>query len=95
MTDDQWRRALEFAESRLGCGYDWRNIFRFVTRIPGRENRRWFCSELVHEAIASSFGRLLIKRSCEVDPGDLPASPLVRRDHEVEELMHDFYHPDD
>lgn len=95
MSESQWRQAIAFAESRLGCGYDWRNVLRFVTRIPGRENRRWFCSELVHEAVASSFGRLLIKKSCEVDPGDLPASPLLRRDEALELAMHEFYSNDD
>jgi uncharacterized protein YycO len=47
----QWQEAVDFATARIGQGYDWRNVFRFLTRIPGRENQRWFCSELVFKAI--------------------------------------------
>lgn len=79
MTARQWQGAIQFAESQLGCGYDWRNVLRFVSRLPGRENLRWFCSELVHESIARTYRSLLQKPSCYVDPGDLATSPLVTK----------------
>jgi uncharacterized protein YycO len=80
MTYKQWLGALEFCRMQEGQGYDWRNVIRFLTRVPARENKRWFCSELVHEAISKTYRSLLNKPSDHVDPGDIPASPLVLRD---------------
>lgn len=84
MTAKQWQGSIQWAEAQLGSGYDWRNVLRFVSRLPGRDNQRWFCSELVHEAIAKTYRSLLQKPSCYVDPGELATSPLVARDEAFE-----------
>jgi hypothetical protein len=78
----------------LGKGYDWRNVFRFVSRVPARENDRWFCSELVFRAIEKTFRRILNMEAHYVNPGHLPASPLARRDEEFEMEMLSFLSAD-
>jgi hypothetical protein len=86
----QWQEALDFATARIGQGYDWRNVFRFLTRIPGRENQRWFCSELVFKAIEVAYRRLLNMSAEYVDPGRLAQSTLLRRDEAYELRMLQF-----
>lgn len=87
MTAAQWVAAVQFAESQVGKGYDWRNVFRFVDRVPARENDRWFCSELVFAAVAKAFRRLLQMQAEYVSPGHLPTSPLTVRDEVFERMM--------
>lgn len=84
MTAGMWDAACAFAQSQMGCGYDWRNVLRFVTRIPGRENGRWFCSELVFKALEKSYLRVLQMSAEYVNPGHLAASPYLLRDTEFE-----------
>lgn len=87
MTGQQWRECIQFAEAQLGMGYDWRNVLRFVTRIPARENHRWFCSELVFRAIEHAYLRILMMSAGYVNPGHLAASPYLRRDERLEMMM--------
>lgn len=90
MTGKQWSACIQFAESQLGMGYDWRNVFRFVSRIPARENQRWFCSELVFQAIEKVYLRVLMMDASYVNPGHLGASPYLRRDEAFEARMLEF-----
>lgn len=87
MTGRQWEGCIDFARSQCGAGYDWRNVFRFVSRIPARQNHRWFCSELVFEAIAKVYLRILQMDAAYVNPGHLAASPYLRRDEAFEAAM--------
>lgn len=78
MTDDQWNIALKFIEGEMGCGYDWLGDFRFITRQPGGDPNRWFCSELVFAALAQADYYLL--RNIEawaVSPALIGLSPLI------------------
>lgn len=78
MTAAQWRKAIEFAESQTGKGYDWWSVLRFVSKRSAKENDRWFCSELVHKAIAEAGIRLLERiPSAEVAPAHIAISPLL------------------
>lgn len=87
MTPLQWLGAVQFASAQIGRGYDWRNVFRFVDRLPARENDRWFCSELVFRSIEKTFRRLLQMQSEYVSPGNLAASTLLVRDEAFERYM--------
>ncbi|MBL9187911.1 MAG: hypothetical protein JNK23_10555 [Opitutaceae bacterium] len=78
MTPERWRDAIAFCERELGCGYDYRAVFRFLTRRRVPSNSRWFCSELVFAALASVDVHLLRRiPASEVSPGDLALSPLL------------------
>jgi uncharacterized protein YycO len=78
MTPAMWEKAIEFARSQIGMGYDWWSVIRFVSKRPARENQRWFCSELVHKAISEAGIRLLERiPSAEVSPAHLAISPLL------------------
>lgn len=87
MTVKQWAGAVQFCESQMGMGYDWRNVLRFVSRVPARENNRWFCSELVFEAIRRTYRRVLNMSAEYVNPGHLADSTLMERDEAFEAAM--------
>lgn len=71
--------ALTFAREQIGFKYDFRSVFRFVTKIPAATNNRWFCSELVAATLEAGGVRLLNMDSAEVAPTHLSWSPLLRR----------------
>lgn len=87
MTARQWEAAVAFCESQLGMGYDWRSVFKFLTRTAAKENGKWFCSELVFKALEKTFRRVLQMSAEYVNPGHLAASPLLVRDVEMERAM--------
>lgn len=91
MTGKMWDAACAFGQSQMGKPYDFRSVLKFVTRTPAKENGKWFCSELVFQMLAVSYLRILQKRAEYVDPGDLPASPFLRRDEAYELRMAQFY----
>jgi uncharacterized protein YycO len=68
---------LVFAREE-GAKYDWLGVFRFVSRRRHAHNSRWFCSELVAHAF-HAIGRPLLERTeaWEVQPGDIPRSPVL------------------
>jgi uncharacterized protein YycO len=78
MNAEMWDYAISFARAQMGQGYDWHSVMRFVSKIPARENSRWFCSELVHKAIAEAGVRLLERiPSANVAPAHIAISPLL------------------
>jgi len=60
-TPAQWLRAIDFCYAENGAGYDWKGIARFVTRLPGGDPQRWFCSELVAAAFRAAGVPLLAR----------------------------------
>ena len=78
MTDEQWHQAIAFARAQIGLRYDWRGVFRFVSRRRAPGDDRWFCSELVYAACRSAGVDLLRDTDpAEVSPGMLARSPLL------------------
>lgn len=59
-----------FLFEQVGMGYDFRSVFRFISRRPGRDGR-WFCSELVHAACLQVGVELLRGPSWMFAPGHL------------------------
>lgn len=79
MTEEQGRKALDFALSQVGRGYDYLGVLRFISRSSMLDDDRWFCSELVMESLRRADVRLFERvHSWEVSPGMLAASPLLR-----------------
>ena len=83
-TGEQDEKIIAHAESKLGAAYDYRNVFRFVTRTRPCANDRLFCSEYVMDCFAAG-GILLFKRvsSAKVNPGHLEWTPLALGQYEV------------
>jgi uncharacterized protein YycO len=81
MTDEERARIREFALSQVGRPYDYRGVLRFLSRRdPRRENRRWFCSELVFASFLRGGIELLARVPAHrVSPGELARSPLLRK----------------
>jgi hypothetical protein len=77
---DQWLTVESFmrGEARLKTPYDIRGVLRFVSKVPHRENGKWFCSELVFYACQLAGIQLLDRIGAEqVSPGHLVTSPLL------------------
>lgn len=80
MSEAAWSDAFAIGEKYIGAKYDWRSVFKFVSRLPAHTNDRWFCSELVCHCIKYAFGPLLKRIPChETNPGHLRLSPLLRK----------------
>lgn len=78
MTPEQWARAINYARAQIGKKYDWLAVIRFLSRFRQPPNDRWFCSELVFQAIEIAGIRLLrYVRAGEVSPGLLARSPFL------------------
>ncbi len=87
----QWAEAIQFCEAQLGMPYDWRSVFKFVTRTAASENGKWFCSELCFKAVENVYRPLLQMTAEYANPGHLGASPYARRDKAFELMMQQFY----
>lgn len=75
---DGWRKAISFAFSKLGAGYDYWAVVRFVSRRNMPENEKWFCSELVFRSVLAGGVRLLERiQAEEVGPSCLAYSPFL------------------
>ena len=78
MTADQWDKAIAWSKAQIGKGYDFGGVFRFVTRWRKPQDEKWFCSELVFQALLEA-GVPLLERvtSSQVSPTVLSFSPLL------------------
>lgn len=74
-------RAMGFLRSKLGRGYDFRSVFRFLTRRDERQedSDRWFCSELVAATFAHAGVRLLTAPPARISPEVLSWSPRLMK----------------
>lgn len=64
----------------VGQKYDWLGVARFVSRRNGGHPNRWFCSELVYEALSRANMPLFERtQAWEVSPGDLAKLSVLRR----------------
>ena len=81
MFSDRIRQVREFHAVQVGKPYDWLGILRMVTRRPFStdDQRKWFCSELVHAAHAAAGLCLQVMPPWKVTPEILCASPLLTR----------------
>lgn len=77
--------ARSFAESQLGCPYDYADIARFLTRQPASTDGKWFCSEYV-TAACEAMRRPLFRRTAawEVPPGLIPRSLALHFSHHLD-----------
>ncbi len=77
ITRTQTRLVENFLVSQLGQSYDWLSVLRFVSRQPAPDDERWFCSELVAEALRKAGLPLLNAPSYLISPGHIPWSLSV------------------
>lgn len=73
--------AAQFLCAQLGRDYDYRAIFRFLTREPMEKSdkTKWFCSELAFQ-MSVLITRPLLERveAWRIRPCDVPRSPLLK-----------------
>lgn len=78
MTAEQWAKAIAWAEKQIGKPYDFGGVARFVTRWRKPQDEKWFCSELVFQAVLEGGVKLLERIQCsQVSPTVLSFSPLL------------------
>jgi uncharacterized protein YycO len=79
LTPEEEKWMLLALSSEIGWPYDWKGVFRFITRRPGNLDRAWFCSELVFH-VSSAAGRRLLNntQAWEVPPDWLARVPGLR-----------------
>ena len=81
LSETEEQAFAAFLLSQVGKGYDYRAIFRFITRAPINHwnKTKWFCSELAFEACLTA-GRDLLARTAawKVPPAWVPMSPLLK-----------------
>lgn len=79
MTSQQWDVAIQFAKSQIGKKYDYRSVFRFLSKRKAPDNQKWFCSEFVYTALAVAGVELLRNIDpSEISPAILSYSPKLR-----------------
>lgn len=78
LTEGQWANAIAFARSKIGCGYDYLGVARFLTRRERDNPARWFCSELVFAALDRANAPPLARiKAWAVSPELLAISPCL------------------
>jgi hypothetical protein len=84
LTADENRQLEYLARRDVGTPYDYRGIFRFLTRQRDGRSRRLFCSEQVF-ARCQQIGRPLLDRTeaWRVPPDWLARSPHLALDQTI------------
>ena len=62
LTQSEEIRLTRLLISQLGDDYGWTNVFRFITKRPGKEDGSWFCSELCFHDL-KEIGRILLSHT--------------------------------
>lgn len=79
LTKTETGRVIDFMRTKLGHGYDFRSVARFLSRQDEREEDRdkWFCSELVAAAFEAAGVKLLTAPPSRISPEVLSWSPRL------------------
>lgn len=79
LTHDEVAMLEDWLHIQIGKRYDWRGIFRFLTRRDVLNPRRWFCSALLFAGFLYIRVPLLLRiRPHKVFPGLIVYSPRLR-----------------
>ena len=76
---DEWsyKAGILFLEDQVGKPYDYRSVFKFLTRRDGTDIDKWFCSEYVARWAEIVKRRLQNKEFWKVSPYDVYSSPII------------------
>ncbi|MEI6034515.1 MAG: hypothetical protein WCS65_09575 [Verrucomicrobiae bacterium] len=77
LTGGQMLQIASFLQRRVGAGYDWLGIVRFLSHVNRDNEARWFCSELVAEACEMAGRPLLHTDGFRISPSLLAWSPTL------------------
>lgn len=79
LTEEEKMALRVWLESQIGKPYDWRGVFRFLSRTNRGDEGELFCSEATHLGF-SIINIFLQERiiSYKVYPGMITISPLLR-----------------
>ena len=71
--------AGEWLEKQIGKKYDWRGVFRFLTRAPGHDDNDAFCSELDQGYAIRLSLPVINKPSWKTMPCDFSESEILEK----------------
>lgn len=72
-------RVKTFLDEQVGKKYDFLGVLRFLTREKERRHNRYFCSELVYEALMQGgVMPLRCAESWKISPALLALAPVLR-----------------
>ena len=71
------KKMWEYMNSQIGKKYDYKGVLHFVLPFWRQSKYRFFCSELIAEAMAYA-GVILAKKPEEYTPGDLSNLTIVK-----------------
>lgn len=83
LTAEEEEKVLAFLIEQLGKRYDYLSVLMFVLRLPFGPRDRWFCSELVAEALLFAGRVLLFADSAELAPEHLSWSKELELEHHI------------
>ncbi len=72
--------VMDYLLSQVGQKYDFKSVFRFLTRRMAPNNSAKFCSELVGIAWIKGGCKLLRGNPSEQSPRDITLSPLLKEE---------------
>lgn len=80
LTEEQEKKVVDFYKKHLGEGYDWKGVLAFLPAVrpfikhtPGK----WFCSEILTEALDDADAPLYDRESYKNSPDDVGICELV------------------
>src|SRR5688572_9599894 len=62
VSPEVWEKVIAFCESQVGKKYDYLQVLRFVSRRKGKDDSKWFCSELVFRGFELAGEPLLARK---------------------------------
>jgi len=74
LSPEEESRFVAEAGKLVGAPYDYRDVLRFVSRLPGKVDGRWFCS-MAAAYVCAKAGRPLFRRT---QPWEVPPHWLAR-----------------
>lgn len=79
LTELQEKLAADFLYSQYGKKYDFKGVFRFLTRRDQPADDKWFCSELAMAAMQHAGIDLLLRiPASHTSPRDVVISPVLK-----------------
>lgn len=75
--------AVRYLESQVGKEYDFRNVFRFVSRRDAADNNKLFCSEYFSNMSNKAGVRLLNLHPAHTAPCHLSWTPLMEYERTI------------
>lgn len=76
LTEEQYRKVVQFLDKQVGLPYDYWGVASFVFRRSMGKEEAWFCSEAALAAFMQAGISLLVCPPCKASPTILSYNPV-------------------